>query len=192
VKLRRLLPVCGLALLAGCATNHLVLLPSENGAHGAVAVLDEKGGETVVSQTDSRTSIGGGKPTTRAYAASPAERGLIDSLPPPPIRLTLYFKEGTTQLTLESLPSLEYLRAQVRSRPGVEAQVTGYTDTLGSDDDNDRLSQRRAEEVLDALAGEGIDRKLMTAVGRGERSLRVQTADGVREAANRRVEVTVR
>jgi outer membrane protein OmpA-like peptidoglycan-associated protein len=70
--------------------------------------------------------------------------------------------------------------------------VTGHTDREGSDEDNDVLSQRRAEEVLGILAGEGIPRELMTAVGRGERQPKVVTPDGVAEPANRRVEVTVR
>jgi outer membrane protein OmpA-like peptidoglycan-associated protein len=42
------------------------------------------------------------------------------------------------------------------------------------------------------LAGEGFDRSMMSAVGRGERELKVATADNVGNASNRRVEVTVR
>ncbi|TZG26550.1 OmpA family protein [Sphingomonas montanisoli] len=189
--MRALLPIAAMALLGGCATNSLVLLPSEDGGHGAVAVLDGKGGETVVSQPNSRTRLAG-RPTTAAYQVKPAEQALLDGLPPKPAQFILYFKEGTTDLTPESQPRLEELLAEVRRRPGVEAQVTGYTDTLGSDDDNDRLSQRRAEEVLEVLAAQGIDTGLLTAVGRGERSLLVKTGDGVREPANRRVEVIVR
>jgi outer membrane protein OmpA-like peptidoglycan-associated protein len=71
-------------------------------------------------------------------------------------------------------------------------QVTGHTDREGSDDDNDRLSQRRAEDILAVLATEGIPAELMIAVGRGEREPLIQTADGVQEPRNRRVEVTVR
>lgn len=194
MRRRALLPLCGLVVLGACAKNSLVLVPTENGAPGAVAVLDSDGagGETVVSEVNSRTSIGRGRPVTRAHMLTAPERTLLDALPPPPIQLTLYFKMGTTVLTPESRPSLDYLREQVRSRPGAEAQVTGYTDTVGSEEDNDRLSQRRAEEVVEVLAAEGIDRALMTAVGRGERSLKVKTADNVAEEANRRVEVTIR
>jgi len=185
-----------LLLLTGCAHDSLVLLPGEDGSEGAVAVLDcdEKGGETVIADPNSRTGIGGGCRKPRSYNTSKAQRALIDALPPRPIRVTLYFREGTTTLTPESLPSLDYLKEQVKpeNRPGAEVQVTGYTDTLGSDEDNDRLSQRRAEEVVEMLAAQNIDRALMTAVGRGERSLRVKTADGVGEPANRRVEVIVR
>ena len=108
------------------------------------------------------------------------------------MRLTLYFQEGTTRLTRESEPGLVFLKKEISERPGAEVQVTGYTDTLGSEDDNDALSQRRAEEVLAALAEQGLDRAMMSAVGRGERELRVKTDDGVREPANRRVVVTVR
>jgi outer membrane protein OmpA-like peptidoglycan-associated protein len=117
---------------------------------------------------------------------------LLADLPPPPATFTLYFQEGTTRLTPAAQPLLAALKAEVARRSGAEVQVTGHTDREGSDEDNDRLSQRRAEEILAVLATEGVPRELMTAVGRGERQPRVQTPDGVPEPANRRVEVTVR
>ena len=113
-------------------------------------------------------------------------------MPPPSKSFTLYFVEGTTDLTPESRPVLDELRAEIGRRPGVDVEVTGHTDTVGSADDNDRLSQRRAEQILDLLATVGIDRTLMTAVGRGERDLREPTMDNVENALNRRVEVLVR
>ena len=70
--------------------------------------------------------------------------------------------------------------------------MIGHTDTVGGDETNDRLSERRAEEVMNWLVGQGFDRSQMSAVGRGERDLRVVTADNVANAANRRVEVIVR
>lgn len=193
---RALLPLAALGLLAGCATPSLTLLPSEEGKQGAVAVIEENGKpvETVVSELNSRTNLSG-RPHTKSIdpsKLSAAQQALLQTLPPPPVRLTLYFKEGTTKLTPESEPGLDFLKSEVKGRPGAEVQVTGYTDTLGSDDDNDTLSQRRAEEVLAALAEQGLDASMMSAVGRGERELRVKTDDGVREPANRRVVVTVR
>ncbi|WP_238147234.1 OmpA family protein [Rhizorhabdus dicambivorans] len=190
-----LAPLMLAGLLVGCATPSLTLLPSEEGKQGAVAVIEENGvaRETVVSELNSRTNLSG-RPRTRSVdpKLSARQRALLDTLPPPPVRLTLYFREGTTQLTSESEPGLDFLKKEIAGRPGAEVQVTGYTDTLGSDEDNDRLSQRRAEEVLAALADQGLDRDMMSAVGRGERELRVRTDDGVREPANRRVVVTVR
>jgi outer membrane protein OmpA-like peptidoglycan-associated protein len=117
---------------------------------------------------------------------------LLADLPPAPATYTLFFQEGTAQLTPASKPVIDTLRAELSRRSGAEVQVTGHTDREGSDEDNDVLSQRRAEEVLGILAGEGIPRELMTAVGRGERQPKVVTPDGVAEPANRRVEVTVR
>jgi outer membrane protein OmpA-like peptidoglycan-associated protein len=184
-------------LLPGCASSSLLLLPDEEGAQGSVAVLEAGGRaqETVVALANSRTSLGSARPRARAVdptRLSRAERALLADLPPPPATYTLFFEEGTARLTPASRPIIEALRADLSRRPGPEVQVTGHTDREGSDDDNDRLSQRRAEEVLSILAGEGIPRELMTAVGRGERQPKVATADGVAEPANRRVEVTVR
>ncbi|QTH24711.1 OmpA family protein [Rhizorhabdus wittichii] len=184
-------------LLAGCATTPtLTLLPTEEGKQGAVAVLEENGKpmETVVSELNSSTNLSG---TPRTRSIDPAkmsarQRELLQALPPAPVRLTLYFLEGTTELTPESQPGLAFLIKEVSERPGAEVQVTGYTDTLGEADANDRLSQQRAEEVLGVLAKQGIDPTLMSAVGRGERNLRVATPDGVSEPANRRVVVTIR
>jgi len=189
-------PLAASALLAGCATPSLTLLPSEEGKQGAVAVLEENGRpvETVVNELNSRTNLSG-RPRTRSIDPSKLtarQLALLQTLPPPPVRLTLYFLEGTTSLTPESTPGLKFLTQEVSERPGAEVQVTGYTDTLGSADDNDRLSQERAEEVLAILAAQGISAEMLSAVGRGERDLRVPTPDGVREPANRRVVVTIR
>jgi outer membrane protein OmpA-like peptidoglycan-associated protein len=183
-------------LLAGCATPSLTLLPSEEGKQGAVAVLEESGQprETVVSELNSRTNLSG-RPKTKSIdpaRLSAKQRALLDALPAAPVRQTLYFREGTTRLTPDSASGLEYLKAEIARRPGAEVQVTGYTDTLGSSEDNDDLSQRRAEEILGALVEQGIEIGMMSAVGRGERELREETGDGVAHQATRRVVVTVR
>jgi len=87
---------------------------------------------------------------------------------------------------------LDQIRADVAIRPGAEAQVTGHTDTVGSEEDNDRLSMQRAQQVLSVLVSEGFPPGALSAVGRGERELAVETADDVANAQNRRVEVIVR
>ncbi len=189
-------PLLVAGLLSGCATPSLTLLPSEEGKQGAVAVLEESGKprETLVNELNSRTSLSG-RPTTKAIdpaKLSKRQRALLDALPSAPVYQTLYFKEGTTTLTTASEPGLAFLKQTVKERPGAEVQVTGYTDTLGSADDNDALSQRRAEEILGALVAQGLELSMMSAVGRGERDLREPTEDGVANQANRRVVVIVR
>lgn len=188
----------GLCLgLAACAHSSLTLLPDEGGGHGAVAVLEADGKpiNAVVSQPDSRTRLGDASPSPQPLGKNGLNKdqlALITGLPPAPRSYTLYFIEGTTEVTPESRPVLDQLRAEIAKRPGVDVDVTGHTDTVGSTEDNDALSQRRAEEILNVLVGAGIDRSVMTAVGRGERELKESTADNVNNGANRRVEVVVR
>lgn len=68
--------------------------------------------------------------------------------------------------------------------------VTGYTDTSGSNSYNDGLSMRRAQNVAAALGQGGIPAEAMSVTGLGETQLKIETADGVREPMNRRVEIT--
>ncbi|UXC91532.1 OmpA family protein [Sphingobium sp. RSMS] len=68
--------------------------------------------------------------------------------------------------------------------------VTGYTDTSGTTRYNDGLSLRRAQSVASLLSQGGIATDAMTVNGLGETQLKIETADGVREPMNRRVEIT--
>ena len=189
--------ICLFFVLTGCAHSSLVLLPDEDGGHGQVAILESggKAGETVVGEANSRATLGGSQPVIRPLGAGglkPNEALLVSELPPPAKSFTLYFLEGTTEMTPESLPVLDELRAEIAKRSGAEVQVTGHTDTVGNEVDNDALSQRRAEEILNLLASRGFDRSIMSAVGRGERELKAPTDDNVSSPVNRRVEVIVR
>ena len=196
MSLRAIL-ICAALVLAGCAHSSVVLLPEEDGGHGEIGIRPAKGhgGETIVRDVNSRATLTGGQPTVRPLGAKglkPSEAALLAALPPPPKSFTLYFNEGTTELAAQSAGILEQIRAEVAKRPGAEVQVTGHTDTVGSSADNDALSRRRADEIVNWLATKGFDRKMMSAVGRGKRELKVPTADNVSSPINRRVEVLVR
>lgn len=77
------------------------------------------------------------------------------------------------------------------SERGAEIDVNGYTDTSGSEEHNDLLSQSRAVAVADALVRQGVDAAVVNPRGFGESVLAVDTPDGVREPLNRRVEILV-
>lgn len=184
-------------LLGGCATSSLVLLPDDEGHQGSVAVLEVKGqpSDAVIADGNSRTALGDKTPTSKALGEKglkAEEAALITALPPPARSFTLYFELGTVTLTPESLNVLAALRAEIAARTGPEVEVIGHTDTVGGTEDNDILSTRRAEEVLNWLASQGFDKSIMSAVGRGERELKEPTVDNISNAANRRVEVIVR
>ncbi|MGZ3377431.1 MAG: OmpA family protein [Phenylobacterium sp.] len=194
--MKALIAVALLALLAACTTTaggSVTLLPGEPGANvGAVALFDAKTGAETGSLTAENTQASlGGK-----FAARPADpklyASLTDALPPPPAKFTLYFLEGTTKLTPESEPELKKVFAEIARRPGAEVQITGHTDTVGKESDNDTLSRKRASDILNALIGQGLEPTISRAVGRGERELLVPTPDNTPEPRNRRVEVTVR
>lgn len=183
--------------LGGCATSSLVLLPDDEGHQGAVAVLESGGAPTdaVIAEGNSRTKLGTSSPVAKPLGPDglkKQEAALLTGLPPPAKSFLLYFEQGTTTLTPQSATVLTALRAEIATRSGPEVEVTGHTDTVGSEEDNDRLSMKRAEEVLAWLASQGFDRSMMSAVGRGERQLMQPTMDNVDNPANRRVEVIVR
>ena len=184
-------------LLGGCATSSLVLLPDDDGRQGSLAVLEANGrpAEGMIDQGNSRTKLGDATPASRPLGdkgLKAQEAALLTSLPPPAKSFVLYFDQGTVTPTPASQAVLVELRAEIASRSGPQVEVTGHTDTVGSEDDNDRLSQQRAEEVLNWLSGQGFDRSLMSATGRGERELKEPTVDNFSNAAHRRVEVIVR
>ena len=184
-------------LLGGCATSSLVLLPDDEGNQGAVAVLEANGQpvEAVIADGNSRTKLGDATPASKPLGAKglkKQEAALLTTLPPPAKSFLLYFNQGTVELVPESVRVLAALRAEIAARSGPEVEVIGHTDTVGSAEDNDQLSVKRADEVMTWLAGQGFDRSQMSAVGRGERELKEATADNVSSAANRRVEVIVR
>ena len=69
--------------------------------------------------------------------------------------------------------------------------LTGHTDTSGSSAYNQTLSVRRANNVKADLIELGMNGNIVSTQGRGETELFIPTADGVKEALNRRVEVSI-
>ena len=68
-------------------------------------------------------------------------------------------------------------------------RVVGHTDTSGAASYNLALSKRRANDALNELVRQGVERNTITAEGKGETEPFVQTGDGVKEQLNRRTEV---
>ena len=181
----------GLALaLAGCATERVSLLPAEKegGSAGGVAVLTPKGAELgQLTTANTWTPLGG---EVRPQPLKDHFDELLSAMPAPAQVFVLYFVEGTTTLTPESQPTLDALRKAIG--PTSDVQITGYTDTTGDADSNDKLSLDRAVQVRAALVDQGLPVGNAKVTGRGQRDLKVPTGPNVSEPANRRVEVIVR
>lgn len=109
--------------------------------------------------------------------------------PPAPKVFIVFFDWDKDTITRDGMAIIQQAAETYRSGAPVQIQVTGYTDRSGSPGYNQRLSERRANNVAKALAGMGVPRTQMAVSGRGENDNRVPTADGVREPQNRRVEI---
>jgi OmpA-OmpF porin, OOP family len=184
-------------LFAACSTTKtlVALLPEESGTSGTVnmgegaraVVLDAP---LTIAIVDTRGNI-----DKKAVTQEEIQRTFGEALaaqPPKPLSFTLYFSIASTEVTPESQPTLEALLAEVAKRQAVEVQVTGHTDRVGTDANNDRLSLERAEAVRDMLVQRGLKSNFIRAVGRGEREPLIPTPDDQPELRNRRVEVIVR
>jgi outer membrane protein OmpA-like peptidoglycan-associated protein len=192
------LALAPLLLLGACAGPSVLLLSDEDPhpEQGKVAVIERNGKpqEYLIDQANSRTRLSS-RPSPRVLGEARLPKrdvALVRGLPPKPFNVTLYYDEAETRILPSSFPQLEALLADVAKRPGAEVQITGYTDRKGTDADNEQLSQKRADSVLNQLAERGVPRENMVSVGRGERDPLVQTEDEVEEPRNRRVVVTVR
>jgi OOP family OmpA-OmpF porin len=101
----------------------------------------------------------------------------------------VFFDWDRDTVTREGMAIIQRAVEAYRVGGYVQLMVAGYTDRSGSPGYNQRLSERRAGNVADALAGLGVPRDQMTVSGRGENDNRIPTAAGVREPQNRRVEI---
>jgi outer membrane protein OmpA-like peptidoglycan-associated protein len=106
-----------------------------------------------------------------------------------PESFTVYFGFDSAQLSAEARNTLGQIADAAEANPEADISATGFTDTVGPEDYNQDLSFRRAQTVKDALSGRGIEAERIGTAARGESQLAVDTADGVREPRNRRVEI---
>lgn len=188
------LALLSLVLLAGCASERIVLLPSADGRSSAVVVRDTQG-EHVLDQPYAATARRLGE--NRTYQSSPEEvqerfSAALAARPAQPRSYVLYFQEGGNALTPESQADFARVRVEIVERSAAEVMVIGHTDRVGSVSANDALSLKRAEAVRSLLVEAGIPAEQLEVAGRGEREPLVPTADEVAEAKNRRVEINVR
>jgi opacity protein-like surface antigen len=129
---------------------------------------------------------------TMKFGAPPAPPPPLPPAPPPPPPPKVYlvfFDWDKYNITPEGQQIIQLAAQQYRAGGSVRLQVTGYTDLSGSAGYNQRLSERRANAVANALAALGVARNDMVVTGRGMNDPRVPTAPGVREPQNRRVEI---
>jgi len=199
----RLAALAAAALLAACASlddrprapELFAVISADDGHVGAIVV--HRGGEARV--IDSAYGAQRLEMDGRLHAASVSPEQMkadfaptLAALPPAPAKFTLYFLEGSDELTAQSQAELGRVFAELKRRPLPDIAVIGHTDTVGGMRYNDQLSMARAERMREVLVEMGLPAGHISAAGRGKRELLVPTAEGVPEGRNRRVEIDVR
>jgi OOP family OmpA-OmpF porin len=105
--------------------------------------------------------------------------------------VAVFFGFDRSDLTNAARNVVEDVVAMMGDLMDDAVSVVGHTDTVGGNAYNQALSERRAASVRDYMVSLGVPSSAIFTAGRGEQELRVPTADGVREAENRRVEISV-
>ena len=105
---------------------------------------------------------------------------------------TITFDRAKADLTADSTSTLYTLADIANECPAFHIEIEGHTDNEGTDERNQRLSDRRARAVVDFLVRAGVDAKRLSAVGYGSTRPIADntTADG--RAKNRRIDFTVK
>lgn len=115
--------------------------------------------------------------------------------PPPPSvpnNYIVFFDFDRASLSGDAERIVAAAAANAQQAKATTIEVTGYADRSGSARYNLRLSQRRAESVKQALLARGVSPNEIDVRAEGENNPLVPTADGVREAQNRRVQIVLK
>lgn len=108
-----------------------------------------------------------------------------------PAAYMVFFEFDESYLTAEGRRVVEAAAQSAQKDGYARLVVTGHTDTVGSAEYNQALSERRAESVRAALVEMGVPADQITTRGLGFTQPLVPTGDGVREAQNRRAEIEI-
>ncbi len=113
--------------------------------------------------------------------------------PPPPVAtpgpFIVFFDWDKSDVTPEAASILDNAAAAYQQTGQASITLAGHADKSGSAQYNIGLSQRRADAAKAYLAGKGVPETAISTEAFGESRPLVETADGVREPQNRRVEI---
>jgi OOP family OmpA-OmpF porin len=115
-----------------------------------------------------------------------------EECPAPPIigPFIVFFDWDKDDITPAAAAILDNAAAAYQQTGRASVTLAGHADRSGAADYNVGLSQRRANNVRSYLAGRGVPDGSISTEAFGESRPLVDTADGVREPQNRRVEIT--
>ena len=112
-------------------------------------------------------------------------RGLIVDMP------DVLFGFNKYNLKPDAREKLAKISGILLAYPGLKVQVEGYTDSIGSDEYNQKLSNERADTVRDYLVSQSVPQNNVTAEGYGKTHPIADNSTPQGRAENRRVQLVV-
>ncbi len=105
--------------------------------------------------------------------------------------LNLHFATNKSAVPDSSKEALQLIASDLLAHPRVRLEVRGYTDDVGSREQNLQLSQMRATEVVNYLVSLGVSPGRLVAVGYGSSRPLVPNTSAENRAINRRTEFVI-
>ena len=102
----------------------------------------------------------------------------------------VFFDFDKSNISAGAQDVVNTIAQEIQSRQLNSVVVVGHADSSGSKSYNMALGNRRANAVKSALIQLGVPAQMIRTSSQGENELLVQTADGVKEPANRRATIT--
>jgi outer membrane protein OmpA-like peptidoglycan-associated protein len=121
----------------------------------------------------------------RIAATKNDQRGIVVTLP------GIFFDTGKSTLKAGAKNTLAKIAEQLKGNNDVRVSIEGHTDSVGSDEKNQELSEKRANAVRDYLVGNGIPSDRVTAAGKGEADPVASNKTAAGRLQNRRVEMII-
>ena len=88
----------------------------------------------------------------------------------------------------ESMKEINRIKALMDENPSLKYEVQGHTDSTGNPESNQKLSEKRAQAIVDKMVELGVSPNRLKAVGKGETSPIGDNNTEAGRAKNRRVE----
>ena len=171
-------------------TNHAVSVPATSGGEvtGSAEVLGAFTTQSLPNGVQIRVPVNGAESRLIGFIEDPSR----------PVDKTTWFEldrvtfaPNSATLTPESQEQLANLVAVMKAYPNTHIKIGGYTDNVGDQRANARLSQRRADAVKRALTHQGIAVNRVQAEGYGDQHALADNSTEGGRAQNRRIAVLV-
>lgn len=102
----------------------------------------------------------------------------------------LYF--DSSKASLDTIPDFKKLVNFLISNRNIKIEIIGHTDSIGSDDYNEKLSLARANKIKSYLIDQLLESVRVSVTGKGKREPVATNSDEIGRAKNRRVEFILR